>query len=669
MPLRSKLRGLCSLQAVRLERGRLASEATAAEAAARLEHKERAERLERDRLEAELCAEAARREAERLERTFRLADQVPNAWQGALIASLIATPRLPPSSQVPNAWQGPRRVRTLELAARFDARQAALSVEAASLHQKLRTSNEVARFSEHADQRQLARTLDGMQANRITVQPLRMGVLLSPTRFAQRHFSETYALAGEQLGGPWRPLSRVEPEARDVDPEMPVAKRVWKLETSVWSERRRWADSGTFWDSEPSMRRALEADLTMARTGGGLDRLMCRHHLPTYEAAQKAGKGGAPAALVDSLIQQVFAALWTHNEMLYVTFDIYAAQGGGDFTHIQQNFYKQLLVDVEWIEKGAEELNAGVWDGLFVAINAVETVKAADDQYNHMKGLNRQEFVSFIVRAAIMRHIQFGTLSDVPEAIEQLLAHDLLPRVRALNPGLAPPDDFRDLACYTEDTHDVISQFTPALRIIYQSYACGANEGVGDKLHDRKLLGMDEWFELLEDLGWLDAQFGERLAGLCFVFSRLRVCVEAELKGRIKMLQLSYEDWLEALVRVAASKALPTDAECENANVVDGGEFMIMLQTQGYSAFFSRVDLTLCSSFRLMMDEDAGPLWGGLARQPAHRALEHLLTWMVRQMSGPSRTSTLVARSELRLTFPDVTAFRKRNAFKHLEGL
>jgi hypothetical protein len=76
MPLRSKLRGLCSLQAGRLERGRLASEATAAEAAARLEHKERAERLERDRLEAELCAEAARREAERLERTFRLADQV-----------------------------------------------------------------------------------------------------------------------------------------------------------------------------------------------------------------------------------------------------------------------------------------------------------------------------------------------------------------------------------------------------------------------------------------------------------------------------------------------------------------------------------------------------------------------------------------------------------------
>ena len=641
MPLRSKLRGLRSLKAVRLERDRLASEATAAEAAARLEHQEHAEGLERERLEVELCAEAARREAERLERD-RLADQVPNAWQG------------------------PRRVRTLELAARFDARQAALSIEAASLRQKLRTTNE------HANRRHLARTLDGMQANRITVQPLRMGVLLSPTRFAQSHFQHTYALAGEQLGGPWRPLSRVEPEARDVDPEMPVAKRVWKLETSVWSERRRWADSGTFWDSEPSMRRALEADLTMARTGGGLDRLMCRHHLPTYEAAQKAGKGGAraPAAMVDSLIQQVFAALWTHHEILYVTFDIYAAQGGGDFTHIQQNVYKQLLADVEWIEKGAEELNAGVWDGLFVAINAVETVKAADDQYNHMKGLNRQEFVSFIVRAAIMRHIQFGTLSDVPEAIERLLAHDLLPRVRALNPGLAPPDDFRDLACYTEDTHDVISQFTPALRIIYQSYAFGANEGVGDKLHDRKLLGMDEWLELLEDLGWLDAQFGERLASLCFVLSRLRVCVEAELKGRTKLLQLSYEDWLEALVRVAASKALPTDNECENANVADGGEFMIRLQSQGYSAFFSRVDLTLCSSFRLMLDEDAGPLWGGLARQPAHRALEHLLTWMVRQMSGPSRTtSTLVARSELRLTFPDVAAFRKRNAFKHLEGL
>ncbi len=555
---------------------------------------------------------------------------------------------------MPQGWEGsPRLARAVEAAARFDTRQAALSDEAARLHERLRREAQLG----DAGRLRLVRTLDGMQANRYTVQPLRMGALLSPRFDVQSgsRFSDAYALAGERLGGPWRPLSRVEPEASG--PKRPVARRAWRLETSVWAERRRWADSGAFWDTEVSMRRALEADLAVARTGGGLDRLVCRHHLPTHQAAQKAGKGGAPAWMVESLLEQVKAALWKHHEMLYVTFDIYAAVGSGDFTHISINGFKQLLDDVEWIEARADGLSAGIWDGLFVAINSVETVKAAGDQYNHKKGLNRQEFLSFVVRAAILRHINHGTLSDVPEAIEQLVARDLLPKVQSLHPGLAPANDFRDLACYTEATHNVIKQYTPALKNVYQCYAIGKGD-VGDKLHDRKLLGLDEWQELLDDLGWLDSQFGERLAGWCFLLSRMRVGVEAELKGSAKLLQLSYEDWLEALVRVAVSKALPTDAECEQAGVADGGEFMMLLQQQGLSAF-RFVDLDSFLGHR----DGASPLWGGLARQPAHRALEQLLTWLIRLISGRDGGPT----SELRLTASDVATFQTRKRLMRTE--
>ena len=40
----------------------------------------------------------------------------------------------------------------------------------------------------------------------------------------------------------------------------------------------RMSDSGTYWDTEESMRRALDADLRLARTGGGLERLVVRCH-------------------------------------------------------------------------------------------------------------------------------------------------------------------------------------------------------------------------------------------------------------------------------------------------------------------------------------------------------------------------------------------------------
>lgn len=54
----------------------------------------------------------------------------------------------------------------------------------------------------------------------------------------------------------------------------------------------------------------------------------------------KGGKGNEPsAAMVEDLMEQVKASLWKHHELLYVTFDIYAAVGGGDFSHISINAY------------------------------------------------------------------------------------------------------------------------------------------------------------------------------------------------------------------------------------------------------------------------------------------------------------------------------------------
>lgn len=59
-------------------------------------------------------------------------------------------------------------------------------------------------------------------------------------------------------------------------------------------------------------------------------------------------------------------------------------------------------------------------------------------------------------------------------------------------------------------------------------------------------------------------------AVLAFVWSRHRVVDERLKASRIKMENLSLEDFYEALMRVAVVKALPTDDELTEAFLVSG---------------------------------------------------------------------------------------------------
>jgi hypothetical protein len=53
--------------------------------------------------------------------------------------------------------------------------------------------------------------------------------------------------------------------------------------------------------------------------------------------------------------------------------------------------------------------------------------------------LNRQEFISLVVRAAVMRHMQHGRETDAPSALRKLLASDIVPRIAALDPAVLVP--------------------------------------------------------------------------------------------------------------------------------------------------------------------------------------------------------------------------------------
>jgi hypothetical protein len=104
---------------------------------------------------------------------------------------------------------------------------------------------------------------------------------------------------------------------------------------------------------------------------------------------------------------------------------------------------------------------------------------------------------------------------------------------------------------------------------------------------------------------------------LCFVFSRLRVVDEESERGKPKLSTLSFEDFLEALVRVATMKALPTYAELALLGARDAGTFLIGLRAKnptGYSAFVKA--------------RERG--WEDTLRQPIQRCLEHLLSLLLR---------------------------------------
>lgn len=365
-------------------------------------------------------------------------------------------------------------------------------------------------------------TLASIRINRFHVQPLRVGG--THTHDVRRGGKPDLQLEGV-AGGPWSARERVRDDDAAVldEGEAPVRKP-WKLETSIWAPRRKWSEARAFWDTPESMRAALECDHRKARAGGGLDRVL-----------EKAHTAASPPMDAEALASAAKAVLLAHVDAVYACFDLYASVGAttSDLSHMQLNAYKQMLTDADMVETSATGLCASRWDELFVAVNAAaQSVKEGSSKYNHQKGLNRQEYLNVLLRAAVMMHSEAGG-GSVPKAIEKLLGETLLPRVRrsfadAGPPGydaLAPANAFRNEHCYIESTSEVLSRHLAALTLLYERYSVG-DGAVGDEIQRKEHMDFGEWMSFVNDMAIVDDQFAERSAISCFVASRLRVVDE-----------------------------------------------------------------------------------------------------------------------------------------------
>jgi hypothetical protein len=123
---------------------------------------------------------------------------------------------------------------------------------------------------------------------------------------------------------------------------------------------------------------------------------------------------------------------------------------------------------------------------------------------------------------------------------------------------------FRIAHCYSDQMEKVLRRHEASLQVIFKVYAEGLGGIASDLGHHRsKALGLDEFTSLVYDLSLIGPDLSIRRAMQEFVSSRMRVIDELECRSRAKLFNLSFEDFLEVLVRLADCKVWPTDAEVQ----------------------------------------------------------------------------------------------------------
>jgi hypothetical protein len=281
-------------------------------------------------------------------------------------------------------------------------------------------------------------------------------------------------------------------------------------------------------------------------------------------------------------VAEVLEVLWDYIQpvdVVFGSFDYYAMIAGpytGNVeavTFINQKAFSQFIEDCK-LAWPHSKLRLEVFDQLFVLVDVqiaggeVEEVGA-----NRKRVLNRREFVEVLIRIAILRYVTTGETVDVSDAVDRLLLH-----MKRTLPALALQDTarFRDKYCYQPEIDSILLRWEGSLRALYEGY-CKARGGVSVCV-SQSSLGYAEWMEMVSALGLLDDGFSRREATSCFLWSRMRCIEDGTIRQRIKMTHCCFEDFLEAITRVASMKTLPTLSMAAERGMSDVGECALWMR-------------------------------------------------------------------------------------------
>ena len=199
-------------------------------------------------------------------------------------------------------------------------------------------------------------------------------------------------------------------------------------------------------------------------------------------------------------------------------------------------------------------------DRLFIAVDTAgkksDEEAQNDDGFNRAKALSIDEFVNCIVNLATMRYVLTAEEPSIASAVVRLFRADIEPRCHPTT--FLDANAFRREECYNEATDLVLKKQEPRLRLLFGAIC----EKRGPA---KKLLSFEAWAKFIRRIDGSTPLIGidltERDVSFAFAWSRMVVAQPYTAGGGVKNRHVPFEGFLEALCRVAALKALPTDDE------------------------------------------------------------------------------------------------------------
>jgi len=282
-------------------------------------------------------------------------------------------------------------------------------------------------------------------------------------------------------------------------------------------------------------------------------------------------------------------------------------------------------------------------------MNVLESREIGDGDDGNKRALNRQEFFQCLIRLAIMRYVQPGTIQDVSEAVHELFLGDIEPNLEPA--AQQDSNDFRRQSCYIEQTDAVLQRHERSLKAVFKEYAIGDGDVAKGDANLR--LGYNEWQQFVKDLKLVNADFTQREVTLCWVWSRMRAVDESNPKTAIKLSNLSIEDFYDALTRVATLMTLPTDEQVAVSKFTDAGALYLDIASKGEKALYTWVEASK-EEFETKQEEEVK---NGEAvseeRQPIWRSLDALLHLIIRSIESATQGA-----DDLNVTAKEIRHFR-----------
>lgn len=437
-----------------------------------------------------------------------------------------------------------------------------------------------------------------------------------------------------------------QPKARKVSVKV-EQERAWRLETSIWAGRQfRGGENRGFYDDDSIRRRAIECDFGKALAKGLLKKFLLKHET---NAPCPDTQPNETAAFIDE-VQEVFVS---NARMFFMIFDYYASLSPtDDIFHIYRNGYDRLIQQCGLQVKGSQHCDLAHLDIIFSLVNA-STEAAAKNQvetsqrkgsalkavasHDDKNSLNRAELIQCMCRIAVARYVLTPKTAKTPKAGKTSVTEAIVELFKTIRSHAGREVcqnsyDFRRLNCYNEEADTALRAHENALRVLFAKYSSGEGKCENSKRTLRrqestkfvasssKMLSPGEWICMCRDLGFIAEDLSMEDARLIFMWSRMRVIDEDNPEMRRRIENLTFWGFLEAIIRVAQRKAMPTDDEVKAAGYRDGGDFLIRLAKDDPSAY------------RAFVVKNAKQWWEP-TRQPTHKKLSILLSLVMNTLA------------------------------------